>query len=286
MRLYYIIFFVLSSINLLHAQSTLEGRVVDEKQKGISDVTIRLLQKDSTFIKGVITDSIGNYNMQNIKKGNYLLYISSIGYNSQEIQLNIETSYIKLDPIKLLDSNMTLKEVVIKGKSFIRQNDRVLILPDKQQIKHAATGYDLLYNLMIPGISVDRRKGQVSTFNGEVSLYINGRKADYREIQALRPHDIEKVEYFDMPTGQYAGDKAAINYIIKERKTGGYVTLDGTQTIGYLNGDYNATAKLNHQNTNYTLFGGHSMSKYDGIQSEKKRSIPLSSIRDFPYDWH
>lgn len=280
MRLYYIIFFVLSSINLLHAQSTLEGRIVDEKQKGISDVTIRLLQKDSTFIKGVITDSIGNYNMQNIKKGNYLLYISSIGYNSQEIQLNIETSYIKLDPIKLLDSNMTLKEVVIKGKSFIRQNDRVLILPDKQQIKHAATGYDLLYNLMIPGISVDRRKGQVSTFNGEVSLYINGRKADYREIQALRPHDIEKVEYFDMPTGQYAGDKAAINYIIKERKTGGYVTLDGTQTIGHLNGDYNATAKLNHQNTNYTLFGGHSMSKYDGIQSEKKEvfHFPQSEI--------
>lgn len=51
MRLYYIIFFVLSSINLLHAQSTLEGRVVDEKQKGISDVTIRLLQKDSTLLK-------------------------------------------------------------------------------------------------------------------------------------------------------------------------------------------------------------------------------------------
>lgn len=273
MRLVYIMMFVLNCVGLLHAQSTLEGRIVDEKQKGIPDVTIRLFQEDSTFIKGTITDSVGNYNIQNIKKGNYLLYISSIGYISQEIKVSIKTSYIKLEPVKLLSSNMTLNEVVIKGKSFIRQNDRVLILPDKQQIKHAATGYDVLYNLMIPGITVDRRKGQVSTFNGEVSLYINGRKADYREVQALRPHDIEKVEYFDMPTGQYAGDKAAINYIIKERKTGGYVTLDGTQTIGYLNGDYNAVAKINHQNTNYTLLGGHSMSKYDGISNEKKETF-------------
>lgn len=41
-----------------------------------------------------------------------------------------------------------------------------------------------------------------------------------------------------------------------------------------------ATAKLNHQNTNYTLFGGHSMSKYDGIQSEKKEvfHFPQSEI--------
>lgn len=273
MRLVCIMIFILRCVSLLHAQSTLEGRIVDEKQKGIPDVTIRLFQEDSTFIKGTITDSLGNYNIQNLKNGNYLLYISSIGYISKEIPLTIKTSYTQLESIKLLTSNMTLNEVVIKGKSFIRQNDRVLILPDKQQVKHAVTGYDLLYNLMIPGITVDRRKGQVSTFNGEVSLYINGRKADYREVQALRPHDIEKVEYFDMPTGQYAGDKAAINYITKERKTGGYVRLDGMQTIGYLNGDYNAVAKINHQNTNYTLFGGHSMSKYDGIQNEKKETF-------------
>ena len=280
MTRYCIILFFLSYITILYAQSSLEGKVIDENKNGIQDVTIRLLQKDSSFIKGTISDSLGNYAMQNIKQGEYLLYISSIGYVPQEISVKLEKQINNLGLIKLIKSNIALSEVVIKGKSFIRQNDRVLILPDKQQIKHAATGYDLLYNLMIPGINVDRKKGQVSTFSGEVTLYINGRKADYREVQALRPQDIEKVEYFDMPTGQYAGDKAAINYIIKEKTTGGYVTLDGTQTLGYLNGDYNAVAKVNHQNTNYTFFGGHSMSKYDGIRSEKKETFhfPQSEI--------
>ncbi len=280
MKQYWIIYLFLCCATLIHAQSTLNGKIVDERQNGIPDITIQLLQTDSTFIKGTITDSIGNYRLQDIKMGDYLLYISSIGFISQKIPIKITTQKKNVSPIYLKSSNIALNEVIIKGKSFIRQKDRVLILPDKQQIKHASTGYDLLYNLMIPGITVDRKKGQVSTFSGEVSLYINGKQADYREVQALRPHDIEKVEYFDMPTGQYAGDKAAINYLIKERTTGGYVTLDGTQTLGYLNGDYNAVVKVNHQNTNYTFFGGHSMSKYDGIQSEKKETFhfPQSDI--------
>ena len=100
---------------------------------------------------------------------------------------------------KVLDGNRVGVEV--KASSYIRQKDRVLIIPDKQQVRHAGTGYDLLYNLMIPGITVDRRKGTVSSTIGEATLYINGRKAEFREIQSLRPRDIEKVEYFDMPTG-------------------------------------------------------------------------------------
>lgn len=272
MRSYHLILFLfcLTHISSINAQNTLMGQVIDKTNKGLPYVTIRLLQLDSTLVYGCTSDSIGNYTISNIESGNYLLFFSSIGYTPQILSIQTQKQKQCIIPVTLMEENTYLKEVIIKGKSFIRQKDRVLIFPSKQQIKHAATGYDLLYNLMIPGITVDRKKGQVSTFSGDVSLYINGQKADYREVQALRPQDIEKVEYFDMPTGQYAGDKAAINYIIKERTTGGYVTLDGTQTLGYLNGDYNVVAKVNHQNSNYTLFGGHSMSKYGGIQSEKK----------------
>lgn len=134
----------------------------------------------------------------------------------------------------LKENSVLLGEVEVKGSSFIRQKDRVLIIPDKQQVKHAFTGYDLLSNLMIPGIDVDRKKGVVATMGGAVTLYIDGRKVDYREVQSLRPRDIEKVEYFDVPTGKYAGDVASINCITRKWKSGGYVSLDANQTIGYL----------------------------------------------------
>lgn len=263
-----IVLCVLTNVELSNAEN-LTGRVVDKNEKGLPDVTIRLLQSDSTFVSGTITDSLGNYRLTNLKLQNYLLSVSSIGYVSRLIPISIHQKEQQMMPVVLVDKSVDLDEVTVRGKSFLRQKDRVLIFPDKQQIKHAATGYDVLYNLMIPGLTVDRRKGNVSTFNGEVSLYINGQKADYREVQALRPRDIGKVEYFDMPTGTYAGDKASINYITKERKTGGYVSLDANQTLGYLNGDYNMVAKVSRQNTSYTLFAGHAMTKYDGIQNEK-----------------
>lgn len=91
MKQYWIIYLFLCCATLIHAQSTLNGKIVDERQNGIPDVTIQLLQTDSTFIKGTITDSIGNYRLQDIKMGDYLLYISSIGFISQKIPIKITT---------------------------------------------------------------------------------------------------------------------------------------------------------------------------------------------------
>ncbi len=120
---------------------------------------------------------------------------------------------------------------------------------------------------MIPGLDVDRFKGTVSSVFGEATLYINGREVDYREVQSLRTSDVERIEYFDFPSGEYAGDVASINFVTKELTYGGYVSVDGKQTIGFLGGDYNLVSKLVKGQTSYTLFGGHSMTKYNGVES-------------------
>ena len=39
-----------------------------------------------------------------------------------------------------------------------RKDDHILAIPTKEQRNHAVTGYDLLSNLMVPGVSVDRLK--------------------------------------------------------------------------------------------------------------------------------
>ena len=266
-RIGVVLFFIFVYIHFMHAQYVLKGNVVDESAKGIPYATVQLTQIDSSFVMGTITDSIGNYELKKIKGGHYLLFISAVGYNTHKSAVDVE-AHRELSSITLEKSNITLGEVVIKASSFIRQKDRILILPTKQQIKHAHTGYDLLYNLMLPNINVDRRKGSVSTFSGEVSLYINGQKASTNEVQGLRPSDIEKIEYFDMPTGKYSGDKVSINYVMKHQDSGGYLTLNGTQNLGYKEGDYNTVAKLNHKKTNYTFFGGYSMTEYSNMENK------------------
>lgn len=260
------LFYVLPMIS----QVLVKGNVKSENKQEVIYASIQLLHPDSSFVQGTITDSIGNYCLQNVYSGDYLLFVSSMGYMPQWHIFSIGIQDKNLPLLTLKKDNILLDEVVVKASSFVRQKDRVLIISTEQQVKHAPTGYDLLYNLMIPGMSVNTQKGSVNTLLGEATLYINGQKADNKEIHALRPKDIEKIEYFEMPTGKYAGDKASVNYILKKKNTGGYVALDGMQTIGYLGGDYNANLKVMHKNTSYTLFAGHSMEHNDGIRTDKK----------------
>ena len=258
--------------NSMQAQNKLYG-TVENNGKPLPYVTVRLLETDSTFVSGVTTDTLGKYVFSNIEKGNYLVALSSIGYKPAFIQIKMSDKNLEVPLVTLETENVVLGEVVIKGSSFIRKDDHVLVIPDKQQVKHASTGYDLLYNLMIPSIEVNKRTGTVSTFGGEVSLYINGEKADYRDVQSLRPRDIENVEYYDVPTGKYANDVAAINYIVKKRQSGGYIFADGKQTIGYMAGDYNIGGKVAHDNTSYSFWGGHTMQKYKGSIVDKNETI-------------
>lgn len=263
------LFYVLPMIS----QVLVKGNVKSENKQEVIYASIQLLHPDSSFVQGTITDSIGNYCLQNVYSGDYLLFVSSMGYMPQWHIFSIGIQDKNLPLLTLKKDNILLDEVVVKASSFVRQKDRVLIIPTEQQVKHASTGYDLLYNLMIPGMSVNTQKGSVNTLLGEATLYINGQKADYKEIRALRPKDIEKIEYFEMPTGKYAGDKASVNYILKKKNTGGYVALDGMQTIGYLGGDYNANLKVMHKSTSYTLFAGHSMEHNGGIRTDKKEAF-------------
>lgn len=239
----------------------IKGRIIDENKIPLANVAITLLRTDSVFIKGLVTDSAGQYLLSGIHDGEYIFTAKSMGFDSYSCRIELEGKDLNMPDVILKASNTFLKEVEIKGKSFIRKKDHVLIIPGKQQVKHASTGYDLLDNLMIPGLNVDRQSGEVKNFNGIVSMYINGQRADFREVRTLRPRDIEKIEYHDAPTGVYSNDVAVINYITKDYKTGGYVSLDGRQAIGYLNGDYNAATKINSGNTTYKFFGGHTMKK-------------------------
>lgn len=46
-----------------------------------------------------------------------------------------------------------LPDFVIKAEQFRRTADGVEVVPNKQQLKHSFSGYDLVRNLMIPGVT-------------------------------------------------------------------------------------------------------------------------------------
>lgn len=275
---YYLALIMLSITSILHAQNTVKGNIKDESNIDLPAVTIKVLSLDSTMIKGGITDNNGYFQFEEIDTGKYILAISHIGYTNQYFNFEMHNTLLELPTIILKTDNILLNDVTITASSFIKKNDHLLIIPNKKQIKNSFSGYDVLYNLMIPGLTINRKTKTVNAVTGDASLYINGIKADSKEIQNLQPKDIERIEYYILPTKKpFTGDAASINYIIKTHKTGGYITLNGEQNIGYQKGDYNIGTKFCNNNTYYSFWGGHNMQSYDGIQISKDENMFLNS---------
>lgn len=261
----------------LHAQYVVRGYVLDTKHQVVPFSSVLLLSLDSTLVKGTTTDSAGVFRLSGVQTGKYIIKISNISYISLYKEIQVSASDYTLSPFILKDNNVALDEVVVRGNSFIRKKDHILVIPDRIQKSHSYSGYDLLYNLMIPGLNVNANKGIVRTARGEATLYINGVKAELREIQNLRPKEIEKIEYYDTPSGIYTGDIASINYVTKTYQLGGYISLDGWQNIGYLAGNYNLGAKMDRNQWSYTFFSGYNMNKYDGIQENRTEGMNISN---------
>ena len=179
----------------------------------------------------------------------------------------------KPDTTKTFIQGKELGEVVVKSSYLTREGDHILAIPTKEQRKHAVTGYDLLSNLMIPGVSVERSTGSVTTPNGAATLYIDGREVDFREVQSLRPKDVSRVEYFDVPTGKYAKDVYAINIIMKPLNNGGYTQLDASQNVGYLYGDYNLISKFVTGTKSFNLWAGYSLENPKSSMDENETFI-------------
>lgn len=138
----------------LSAQSSVAGKVTD--LESLSNISVQLLRADSSFVTGTTTDTLGFYQFTKILPSPYMIVFTSMGYKKRIINVTATDGKNELSPVVMETDNIELSEVVVKGASVIRQKDRLLILPDRQQIKQAGIGYDLLYNLMIPGMEVDR----------------------------------------------------------------------------------------------------------------------------------
>lgn len=74
-----LILFLLSSINI--TAQTIQGRVLDEKERAISYANVVLLTSDSVFIDGLVTNEAGEFlfHTSQINDGEYHIRISYIG---------------------------------------------------------------------------------------------------------------------------------------------------------------------------------------------------------------
>lgn len=218
------------SAGTLCAQNKVNGTVIDRTDNSKLIGVNVTLSNDSGQVAGTTTDINGKFTL-NAEKGDYILELSYIGYETIRMALTVNDN-THIGTIQMQEGATELGEVVVESQAIIQKVDRQILLPSKEQIQASSDGVSLLQNLQIPRIVISPIDNSVKTLSDEsVQLRINGIEASTADVKAINPKDIIRVEYHDQPGVRYNGAAAVVDYIVKHRDTGGSLMLAGTNGL-------------------------------------------------------
>lgn len=249
---------------ILCAKGNITGKILNKSTGAPMDfVTIQLLDsKGKPLPIGTATDFDGNYVLQNVSDGNYILKVSNIGSVDQERQVTIEGQNIVIPDIHLADDAKLLQEVVVEGiKSQMRfELDRKIFQVDANVTVAGTSASELLES--IPSVEVDQ-DGEVSLRgNSSVTIWINGKEsgltADNRAqiLEQIPAETIERVEVITNPSAKYSpeGTAGIINIVLKKDRKAGYFGSAEFSINSRLGG--NAGFNFNYNHSKLDAFAG------------------------------
>lgn len=231
----------------------IKGLVKDGLNKEPLEFANVVLQTiDSAFVIGTTTDEKGNFALDKVNAGDYLLAVSSLGYETQYVSLNGFNKSVTLGDIPMENASVSLAGVTVSASNTSSRSDRKLVFPSDRQVKASTNGMDLLQQLMLPKIQVNPMSSEIKVpGNGEVQLRINGVKVEIDEIKSLIPSDIIRIEYHDNPGLRYGNAEVVLDYIVRRPETGGSFSVDMNQGINALWGEHSISGKVNHKKSEF-----------------------------------
>ena len=238
------------------------GTVKDAQDKGLAGVSILVRTPDGTF--GGVSGRNGGYEVNFTAADTVAVSYSYVGFQTYTFS-TIAAEEIKRDVV-LTDKSHTLGEVEVTASSINMKGDHVTYMPTKRQVNGANNGVTLLFNMMLPQLKVSPMENSVATSDQtSLGIFIDERQADANELARLRPKDIARVEYYEMPTGVFArsGIDRALNIVTKKYTSGGYVDVRTNTKVIYPQGDYSVQASFDKGNVNMLVMAGSNVSKTD-----------------------
>ena len=238
---------------LFAQQFEIGGRVCETgARQALEFANVVLQQKDSTFITGTTTNAKGNFILKHVKPGDYLLAVSSLGYETKYIVLDGCSQSVALGEILLGDAAVSLDNVVVSAANQRSTLDRKIVFPSDRQLKASTNGVNLLDQLMLPRIVVNHLNNEIIIpGGGEVQLRINGVKVEMQDVQALLPADVIRVEFHDNPGLRYGNAEVVLDYIVRRPETGGSLSTELTTGLNAEWGQYFAAGKINYKRSEF-----------------------------------
>lgn len=234
-------FLLLAALHARAQRGEIVGRVCDEAGRPLAGAAVRLL-RDTTALAGTATGADGRFAFGELEAANYRLLLSMVGRENRELAVRGVERRVDVGDVRLA-ATAQLGEAVVEGKRAAYKRDVMVVYPSADDRKYAADGYTLTSRLNLPNVDIDVFSGETKRYGEAVSYYIDNRPATDREVKQLNPRNVARVELHENPRGEFTGQKTVINFILRERRSGGRVGIDATQDRGYA-GQYMAYVQL------------------------------------------
>ena len=252
---------------------SLKGLVSSQKKPVEAANILVLNAKDSSTIQMTVSNKSGQFVIDNLSNGNYILKVIAIGYQTYF------SGQIKLPGSPIIDIHLKPFETELAGvtvtskKPFIEQKlDKTVINVDASPSNSGLTAMDVLEKS--PGILVDK-DGNISMKGKPGVLVLIDGKPSYLSatdlanlLKSMSSSSIDQIELMTNPPAKFdaAGNSGIINIRTKKSKTMGY---NGSITVGYGQGVYpksNNSINLNYRKNKLNLFGNIGYNYYGGFQ--------------------
>ncbi|MFT5886303.1 MAG: ferric enterobactin receptor [Arcticibacterium sp.] len=245
--------------------ATVQGAIVDSLSNEPVEFAAVALWDASKAIDGALTSSNGKFKFEGLKKGNYKILISYIGYEPQTIGnviVESNTATVNLNDIRLIGDNIQLDAVTVTGQSSLIEDkiDRLVYNAEKDISNTGGTAEEVLRK--VPMLSVDLDGEVELRGSSNVRVLINNKPSAIFASsvgEALRqiPSDqIKSVEVITSPSAKYDGDGTAgiVNIILKKNTLAG-VTGSLNLGAGLIGSSANGSVNLRDRKWGISLRG-------------------------------
>ena len=155
--------------------------------------------------------------------------------------------------------SVELQEVVVVGERAWFEGEKAVFIPSKKEKNLANDPASLLKSMHVPtvvieGSSIKNLRG------GEVTVFINGVRADGIDLSTFWPKHALRVEYFEKPTDpKWEGAESVVNFVMQEYAIGG-ITRIGAHPIIPGGSNFFLSNKLVYKRMTYGVMfdGGYS----------------------------
>ncbi len=242
----------------------ISGKLIDKSAGSniISANVILLKEKDSSLVRGTLSDEKGSFALAAVPYGKYILKVTYVGYSpyfTDSFTINKQNSNQNFGDIQISTGNNVTDAVVVTAErqAIEYSAGKKVFNVDKNLVGTGGSSLDILRNVPAVDVDVD---GNISLRGStNVNILIDGRPAgimgNLSTILAQIPANaIDRIEVITNPTSKYdaEGMSGVINIITKRELKQGLNGIVNTNVSTFDN--YNASTNLNYRDGFINLF--------------------------------